>query len=275
VYPVGGIKYRLTVRSSEWVAFVFFAWLVAAGWLRRLPRGRRCMLTLGGLAACAAIAALTRVGSRELRDWAPALYVLVGYFLSGRLFVSPSTRLEQRLAHWDRRVLGDPATRFGHWPRWLLAYLDLVYVFCFLMVPGGYLALVVTGHAGRANRYWTMVVMAECVAFASLAIVQARPPWAIERPATPGDRAVHRFATSFVRHATIGANTLPSGHVAASLAAAFAVGEAAPWIGTLLTALAVHIALACVVGRYHYVVDVIAGGALALAVWAGVAVLML
>ena len=39
----------------------------------------------------------------------------------------------------------------------------------------------------------------------------------------------------------------------------------------LLLALALSIALACVVGRYHYVIDVVAGAALALAIWAATA----
>jgi len=40
-----------------------------------------------------------------------------------------------------------------------------------------------------------------------------------------------------------------------------------PWTGALLLLLAAAICVACVVGRYHYVVDVVAGAAVALAVW--------
>ena len=38
-----------------------------------------------------------------------------------------------------------------------------------------------------------------------------------------------------------------------------------PWTGALLLVLAAAICVACVVGRYHYVVDVAAGAAVALA----------
>jgi membrane-associated phospholipid phosphatase len=79
-----------------------------------------------------------------------------------------------------------------------------------------------------------------------------------------GDRTA---ASSLVNTFTIRANTFPSGHVAGSLAVAMAVVAAMPWTGAILFALAVSISVACVVGRYHYVVDVIAGGALALAIW--------
>ena len=82
------------------------------------------------------------------------------------------------------------------------------------------------------------------------------------------DRTVHRAALLFVRHGTIGANTFPSGHTAVSFAIAFALLPALPIASAVCFALAVTIAVACVVGRYHYVVDVITGTALALAVWA-------
>jgi undecaprenyl-diphosphatase len=70
-----------------------------------------------------------------------------------------------------------------------------------------------------------------------------------------------------VRHATIRVNTFPSGHVAVSLAVALGVGGAMPVAGTLILALAASIAAACVVGRFHYAMDVAAGVLLAGAVW--------
>jgi len=47
---------------------------------------------------------------------------------------------------------------------------------------------------------------------------------------------------------------------------------AAPAAGAILVALALSISLACVVGRYHYVVDIWTGLALAIAIWAFAAV---
>jgi membrane-associated phospholipid phosphatase len=70
-----------------------------------------------------------------------------------------------------------------------------------------------------------------------------------------------------VRRATIGANTFPSGHAAASLAVALAVVGVVPGAGLLLLGLALSICIACVVGRYHYVMDVLAGAVLAGLVW--------
>jgi membrane-associated phospholipid phosphatase len=48
---------------------------------------------------------------------------------------------------------------------------------------------------------------------------------------------------------------------------ALAVGGALPGPGAVLLALAIAICVACVVGRYHYIVDVVAGAAVAAALW--------
>ena len=249
----------------------YFVYLAAIGWLRPAPFDRRLQATAGGLTMCGAIALVGGTGSLVARQWAPLVYVLTGYYLCGRLFIQPSTRVESWLLRWDRRVLGDPASRFSQWPPLVLAYLEIVYMGCFLLVPAGFAALAWTGHGALADRYWTMVLAAEFGAFAPLPIIQTRPPWALEPRAELRDRAVHRFASSFVRRATIGANTFPSGHVAGSLAVALAVIGTLPWAGVALLGFAFSIAVACIVGRYHYIIDVVAGTALALVVWATVA----
>ena len=70
-----------------------------------------------------------------------------------------------------------------------------------------------------------------------------------------------------VQHLSIGVNTFPSGHAAASLAVAFAVIGPLPAAGLLLLTFAAGTCVACVVGRYHYAVDVAAGAGVALLLW--------
>jgi membrane-associated phospholipid phosphatase len=201
----------------------------------------------------------------------PLAWILIGYVLSGLFFVRPSERFEAWLLAWERRLLGDPTTRFAHWPPALLASLDIIYMGCFLLVPAGFVGLALGGHDARLeDRYWTMVVAAELGSFLSLAFVQARPPWAIEPEPALGDRAVHRAAARFVRELTHRANTFPSGHASGSLAVALAIIGVLPLVGTVFLALALCICLACVVGRYHYTIDVVAGVALAVAIWIAV-----
>jgi membrane-associated phospholipid phosphatase len=70
-----------------------------------------------------------------------------------------------------------------------------------------------------------------------------------------------------MKHATTGANTLPSGHAAGSLAVAFGVIETLPTAGAILLAWAIAISVAAVVTRAHFVADIVTGAALAGVVW--------
>ncbi len=255
------------MRSSEWVSFVYFVAMTAMAWLRPLPGARRFQIAAIGVFSCLGLVSVARLAAPWVRDWMPPLLILAGYVLSGRFFVQPSSSFERWLIAWDRRLLGDPATRFAHWPRALLAYLEIVYVGCFILVPAGFAALAWSGRASLADSYWTLVTAAEFGSFASLSVIQTRPPWLVERKAVLPDRSIHRAATLMVEHLTIRVNTFPSGHVAGSLAVALAVIRVMPGAALLFLVLAASIAVACVVGRYHYVIDVIAGIGLTLAIW--------
>jgi membrane-associated phospholipid phosphatase len=261
------MRYRSFVRSFEWIAFAYFGYLVIASWWPPLPAARRAVLIAAATGAGGAVWVTAHACTVLVRDCAPLAYILAGYFLSGYLFVAPSAAMESWLVEWDRRLLSDPATRFAGWPRVLVAALELVYMGCFLLIPAGLAILVLTGHAALVDRYWAMVVAAEFLAFAPLAFIQTRPPWALERKPELADPAIHRLASQMVQHLTIRVNTFPSGHAAGSLAVALAIVGVLPWTGGLLLVLALAICVACVVGRYHYVVDVVAGAAVALALW--------
>jgi len=202
-----------------------------------------------------------------IRDWAPALYILAGYYISGMTFVRPSEPLERWLMKWDVRWLHEPTTQFSGWPPLLLAYLDLVYTMTFMLLPAGLAVILLTGHRELVDRYWTIVTAAELGAFTPLALVQTRPPWVVEQRADLPDGAVRRMAERAVQQMSIGVNTFPSGHAAGSLGIALAVSHAVPVAGLVFGVIALSISVACVVGRYHYVVDVLAGVALALTVW--------
>jgi membrane-associated phospholipid phosphatase len=233
-----------------------------------VPVPPRAVITSVSLVLVAVIVLVARAAPSFARDWAPFLYVSVAYYLTGHLFVAPSTRLEAWLLKWDHRWFGDPTTRFARWPWWLIAYLDVIYTLCFLLLPGGFAALAWTGHSIRANRYWTLVLAADLGAFAPLSVFQTRPPWAIEKPAVLAASRLHALASRVVKSATTGVNTFPSGHVAVTIAVACGVLPALPAAGVVLFLCAASIAVACVVGRYHYTVDVLAGAALGLGVCA-------
>jgi membrane-associated phospholipid phosphatase len=248
----------------EWIAILFFAHVAVAALVRRqMPLGRRLTAGLGSVAAATAVVVIASVGIPVLRNWVPMGYVLAAYYLSGRTFFAPMPRIESWLAAIDRRILGDPGVAFSRWPPVVIRLLDAAYIGCFLLIPAGLALLLAAGHGDRAGHYWTLVVGAELGAFATLPYLQTRPPWVLERLDAQGSRA----SVAFMKHATTGANTLPSGHAAGSLAVALAVIETMPVDGAILLALAITISVAAVITRAHFVVDILTGAALAVAVW--------
>jgi membrane-associated phospholipid phosphatase len=105
--------------------------------------------------------------------------------------------------------------------------------------------------------------------------LQTRPPRVVESLVPVPDRAhlavepglFRRLNLAILRTSSNQVNTLPSGHVAAALAVALTVLASAPAAGVAFLALSAAIALATVVGRYHYAVDSLAGVAVALVSW--------
>src|SRR5438045_975655 len=135
------MRYRSNERLFEWIAAGYFAYIVVACWLPALPLARRIRLTTAASVAGAAVWAIAHAAPPLLRDWAPLAYILGGYFLGGHLFAAPSAAIESWLLGWDRRLLGDPASRFVAWPRAVVAALELIYMGCFLLIPAGLVIL--------------------------------------------------------------------------------------------------------------------------------------
>jgi len=260
------------VRAWERLTLVYFGWLIVASFVRRLPASRRLQITGTSVVMILIVSVVARGADGVIRQWAALLYILVGYFASGRFFVHSSETAEAWLMAWDRRWFGDPPATFAAWPRLLRLYLEIVYMGCFLLLPVGFAVLLLAGRADFADKYWTVLTATEFGAFAPLAVFETRPPWVLERRTAQSLGAVDRLAAYAVRNFTIGASTFPSGHAAASLGVAFALTSAVPATGWIVLPLALSICVACVSGRYHYVVDVLAGAALAIAV--GVLVLL-
>ena len=240
--------------------------MLGAAWARSLSPGPRWRATVGSLALMG-LAWYAPLAPPLVRSWLPMAFIGLGYFLSGQLFNAPMTGLEAWLIGVDRRWFGDPTERFAGWPAWLVGYLDIVYTLTFLLLPAGGLAVMSLGRPELLERYWAVLVAAEFGSFVTLAVIQTRPPWALERAAHVSADRVHALSAYFVQHGTIRANTFPSGHTAGTLAIALVLLGAWPMMGGVFLALSLSVAVACVVGRYHYAVDVILGAALAVTVW--------
>ena len=247
-------------------AIGYFCLLALLALARPLPSRRRALILSVAAMMSGAIYGVSTT-SGPVRHWFPNVTILVAYYLSGRLFVRPSPSIEASLMAWDRRLLGDPAAAFVTWPAWLLTALDVIYLGTFLTVPAGLLALFMAGRMDLADHYWTIVMGSLLVCYAGTAVVHTRPPRILERTRERAERPTQHVALQAVDDFTIGINTIPSGHVAAPLAAGLALMQPLPMIGAAFLLLAIAITVACISGRYHFIVDCALGAAVAVIAW--------
>jgi len=259
------------------VALGFVSYLAVAAWTRReFTPARRPLLAAAALAwvAYAAAIAAGRTGatlSPLLEVLLPALVLLAGYWLSGLLFV----RTDRRVEHWLRTLDEILLHRSGvlawvqHAPRAIAEYFELSYLLVYVVVPAGAVTLALGGHLDQVPRFWATVLLAEFICYGTLPWIQTRPPRvfedaAISPPRRPG---VRRINLGVADRASIQANTIPSGHAAGAAAVALAVGSTMPAAGGVFLFLALSIAVATVIGRYHYAVDSVLGVLVAVVVW--------
>jgi membrane-associated phospholipid phosphatase len=248
------------------LAFVYFLYLAVLGVARGHVRARR-----------ASVAALigTTVISRVMGYLPPApaaiaidqvwrlVVLLAGYHAAGAFYTAPNVRLEAWLLAIDRRVLGSRV-----WPPAGRALLEAAYTSVYLVIPAGAAVVIFSATPEAVDRFWTIVLAAGFACYGSLPWIQTRPPRAIE-PATSAAASsqLRRLNLGILERGSIGVNTLPSGHAATAAAVALAVWPHAPPAGALFVVVAILIAIATVVGRYHYAVDTVLGVAVGVAAW--------
>jgi len=143
----------------------------------------------------------------------------------------------------------------------LLTVLEAAYLFCYPTLPLGLVALYLLHRGREADHYWSVVTVAAYACYGVLPFFQTRPPRSIEKPGgvTRPPPAVRRFNVWVLRRASIHANTFPSAHVAASTACGLVLLPVAPAVAAVFLALACCVASGAVLGRYHYLADVILG----------------
>ena len=231
------------------------------------PIRRRAVALAAALAYTAvALGVGTLAGLFWVNFVVPGVLLLAGYWLSGFFFRDPQPWLED----WLLRV--DDGVGAGQWmermPRLLAELLELSYAAAYVVVGGGAIYAATFG-IDAVTSYWTLVLASELASYAPLPWLRSRPPRVIE-PASGGMPAPHmrRLNTAILDNASVQANTLPSGHVAGAVAASLAVMSVNPVVGWALMGMAGVIAIAAIAGRYHYVVDCVAGAGVALAFWA-------
>jgi len=236
------------------VAVMYFAYLTVMGVVRLKPRPT--------VIALLTLASIFAIGMSHVM---PLIYLLIGYWLPAFLVLNPNVRLEQHLLRFDRMVFGaDGLASFAtRAPRVLLEYFELAYLLCYAVVPVGFAWLVVEGFEEEVARFWSTVFLAAFGCYGLLPWLPTRAPRALEPPAT-GPSLIRTLNLHVLDHASVQWNTFPSGHTAASVATALAVGSVIPRAGLVLGLVAASIAAGSVIGRYHYAADAIAGSAVAI-----------
>lgn len=264
------------LRTSEWVAIGWFVTAAVLALVRPLPRERRVRVVAGAAVACLAVVATSRLPSSGVsgvfRNLLPSLFVIGAYRLSGVFFVSPQPRIEQFLLDVDQRVLAALGLRdvLARAPRLAIEIVEAAYVAVYPMLPLGAVAAWYVGRNPAVDRFWTTVFLAEACSYIATAWIQTRPPRELEAGvADLGARSFVRRLNEFVlRYGSNQVNTIPSGHAAGAVAVALVLLSLDPLVGLPFGVFAIAILVATVIGRYHFIVDTVAGAIVAFVVWA-------
>jgi membrane-associated phospholipid phosphatase len=263
----------MELRVSEWIGIGYFAYLAAmARFAHVSPARKRRVVGIASLLIASIVVLGTRSGSAATiaRDWMPLLYVLFGYWLPANLAGAPNSVLERTLLDLDHRLFGmGGLSKFvDRAPRFVIESFELAYLFCYPLLPIGFASLLLAGFRAEVDQFWTTVMLASFMCYGFLPWLPTRAPRAIEA-APPRPRwSIRTMNLLVLDRASVQLNTFPSGHTAASLATALAVGAHSTVAGFLLALIAVSIAAGSVVGRYHYAADAVTGAVVAFAAFA-------
>jgi membrane-associated phospholipid phosphatase len=268
-----------SLRAAEWIQLAFVSMFALAAWLRPLERARGVRVAILALMAIATIVAarlsshwVSPLASSIIRDWLPAALLLVPYWQVGQFFAGANPATEERLANFDRaffRWLGIRPAQ-ARISTALAAYFQLAYLMVYPLVPLALVALYETGMRSKVDFYWLVVLLTTYLAFALTPFIRALPPRVL--PGYDTFRMPPTWVGSLNRGildgASIQAITCPSGHVASSMAGALALLRLEPWVGAIFLWAALSIAVATVLGGYHYVADVLLAVLIAVLIFA-------
>jgi hypothetical protein len=138
---------------------------------------------------------------------------------------------EAKLMAWDRLPsVSRLATFQTRASVTILQVLELAYLFCYPLVPLGFATLALSGQTTGADvdRFWTTVLGAALPCYGTLPWLPTRPPRDIETAQAGATPSVRVINARVLRSISVGWNTFPSGHAAASVAIALAVGARMP-----------------------------------------------
>jgi PAP2 superfamily len=253
------------MRNSEWINLVFFSAFIIVSLFRSIENTKgRIKAIATGISGIILILAAQSLKSfvplniaSTIRDWLPAPLMLFAYWQAGNLIRTPNEKLQNTLVNFDRKVFGYFLS--FRYPTWLESYFEFAYLFCYPLVPGGLAILYLLQLAELSDIFWTAVLSPTYVCHALVPFTQTLPPWMLEPEKVQSKQTNLIRALNFwiIKKASIHANTLPSAHVASSLAVSLILLRFAPLAGFIFFWISISIAIATITGRYHYTLDVI------------------
>jgi len=263
------------MRASEWIQAGFATILAIAAWVWPLTVRRR--LTAALLAACAIVViTLGRLSeyilapslASILHDWLPVPLMLVPYWQTGQFFLRPNEKIQGWLMGTDRWLL-HLATRTG-WTFGPFARLSMewAYLLCYPLVPVGLGTLCAAGLGREADTFWFLVLVPTYLCYAITPFVPALPPRSLGFESKDSSSTKSRlFSLWILQKGSIQAISFPSAHVASALGVSLVLLHYVPLAGAIFLAATFWIAVAAVVGGYHYAIDVVLGAVMTLVVY--------
>ncbi len=268
------------MRRSEKLAAAFFLYtsglsivLPVDPGITRTTLGVNALVLLGFVLLSRADALRRGLFLGVVRDWYPAPLMVLAYRELG-WFALPhaSTALEEAWVVWDRwwlYDLGFKALIEAAGPL-VPSLLEISYSLVYTTAPFALAALYICHKRERVDAFLFTFLAAILSAYVLFPFFPSEPPRTVFPDAdlptylTPFRRFNHGLLSGYGIHTSV----FPSAHVSGSFSAALAMIRLLPerkWVGRYLLVLAAMIATSTIYGRYHFLVDALAGLALAIA----------
>lgn len=266
----------MLLRRSERVILGYFSYATAVAFVLPVSSEVRLRTVLVNLALAAVLAVLVRRDSRHARDWFALATMLLAYREMGWFALPhPDTRLEESWVVLDRIVLNDLGFRsaiefFGP----VLPFvLELSYLLVYVIGTFCVVLLYVSREQRKTETFLFPLLLGTFLSYVLFPFFPSEPPRTVfPNEDLPAYRPVIReFTHWLLGHYGIHTSVFPSAHVSSAFSAAFGMlplTRNLPAVRYGLFLLASLIAVATVYGRYHYLVDAVAGLAVAVTAWA-------
>jgi membrane-associated phospholipid phosphatase len=267
---VGYQPHHSLLRSSEWVLVVYFSYIAVLAACWQLPLSTVALAASVPAVLTVLAYAESRRGNKAtgvLREWIVPALVLVAYReIDWFRPLYRSHALEHRWVFLDRLLLDQwhahaTIESLGFVIPWTL---ELFYFLMYAIPPLSLLVLYRMHQRSRVDKFLFTFLIGTLTTYALLPFFPCEAPrFVFAGEDLPQFNTVFRTLNVWLLdHCDIRTSVFPSGHVTAAFSAAFGMLLAFPEkkrVGAVLLIAAAAIAITTVYGRYHYVVDGIAG----------------